>query len=105
MYVALGCTQVRVPHKFRHAEYIYSRFDGTGAISVAKIEKPDWRLNSAFPQRPEISRLKLLHRSRPVESISSPTRKQILAFRVEKPAVEHRKSPRGDWNIPTHAIR
>src|SRR5258708_18260171 len=88
MYVALGCTQVRVPHKFRHAEYIYSRFDGTGAISVAKIVKAEWRLNSAFPQRPEMSRLKLRHRSRPVVSISDPTRKQILAFRVGEPAVK-----------------
>jgi hypothetical protein len=50
--ISLRRAQVRVTHQLRHAEHVDARFDGPCSIGMPKIVEPEWRLDSAFPQRP-----------------------------------------------------
>src|SRR5882762_577789 len=60
--IPLRCVQVRMSHQFRHTEYIDAGFDGSSSIGTPKIVEPEWRLDSALPQRPLMRRLEFRHR-------------------------------------------
>ncbi len=69
-------------HQFRHAEHVDACFDGSLSPGMPKIVEPEWRLDSALPQRPLMRRLELRHRSGPVVTISNPSRKEIFALNL-----------------------
>src|SRR5260370_35951075 len=87
VYVPLRCVQVRMPHQFRHTEHIDAGFDGPRSIGVPKVVEPEWRLDSAFPQRPLVRRFEIRHWSRPVVPISHPPWEAILALFPRNPPI------------------
>jgi len=50
------------------------------SISMAKIVKAEWRLDSAFPLRHLMCRLEFGHWPRPVVPVANPSWKEILTF-------------------------
>src|SRR5882762_6739967 len=91
VYVPLRCVEVRMPHQFRHTEYIDAGFDRPSSIGMPKIVEPEWRLDSAFPQRSLMGWFEFRHRPRPVVPIPNPSRKKILALCFRKAPIENRQ--------------
>src|SRR5258708_519670 len=72
---------------------------------MPKIVEPEWRLNTALPQRPLMRRLEFGHWPRPVVPAANPSWKEILALCPRNPPIENRQCSRGDRNIPHGSVR
>src|SRR5260221_9813084 len=104
VHVPLRRVQVRMSHQFSHAEHVDARFDGPRTIGMPKIIEPEWRFDSAFPQRPLMRWFEFRHRPRPVVPIPAPPRKEILSLCPRNPPIENWKCPGGNRDIANSHI-